>query len=281
MQFELTSRFFGWLGQTLRHTLWQGVCVRVCVGVWGQATLLRWLGSVLLLAALSLAVWQAYLALAAWSEWQVKEVEIVGLRGNVDLQGLDVQSVSTVLRQSSEGLHGGAWLSMKPAVLQAQLGSVPWVRRAVVRRVWPNRVLIVIEQHQPIARLNDAGYLNQQGEAFNAPSEGREAVLAGLPLVLGDKGAAGLLSTRLRDLNTWIAPLQLQVRGLELSSRRAWSAILSNDLRVDMGRDDLKESPQVRVTRWVSTWGVSKNEAKMQEPKHIDLRHMGGYAVSQ
>ena len=273
----LISGAFGWLGQHIQQTLWQGGLVRA----WGQATLLRWLGSVLLLAALSMAVWQAYLALAAWSEWQVKEVEIVGLRGNVDLQGLDVQSVSTVLRQSSEGLHGGAWLSMKPAVLQAQLGSVPWVRRAVVRRVWPNRVLIVIEQHQPIARLNDAGYLNQQGEAFSAPSEGREAVLAGLPLVLGDKGAAGLLSTRLRDLNTWIAPLQLQVRGLELSSRRAWSAILSNDLRVDMGRDDLKESPQVRVTRWVSTWGVSKNEAKMQEPKHIDLRHMGGYAVSQ
>jgi cell division protein FtsQ len=50
--------------------------------------------------------------------------------------------------------------------------SVPWVRKAVVRRVWPNQLRVTLEEHQPAAYWRQAHsedqLVNTFGEVFDA-----------------------------------------------------------------------------------------------------------------
>src|SRR5947208_15403529 len=46
------------------------------------------------------------------------------------------------------------------------LAAVPWVRSVALRRQWPRRLEIDIAEHEPIARWNDAGLVNDLGEGF-------------------------------------------------------------------------------------------------------------------
>src|SRR5690606_18435814 len=62
--------------------------------------------------------------------------------------------------------------------------TAPWVRRAQVRRVWPNALLVQIEEQQPLALWNEDQMINTWGEAFSAnqgelPDEYRLPQLSG------------------------------------------------------------------------------------------------------
>ena len=50
--------------------------------------------------------------------------------------------------------------------------SVPWVRHAVVRRVWPNRLRVQLEEHRPVAlwggETGSEKLVNSFGEVFEA-----------------------------------------------------------------------------------------------------------------
>ncbi len=61
---------------------------------------------------------------------------------------------------------------------------MPWVRKVALRRQWPRRLEVTIEEHSPLARWNDAGLVNAQGEVFVADYDGE------LPQFDGPEGSA-------------------------------------------------------------------------------------------
>ena len=52
--------------------------------------------------------------------------------------------------------------------LRLSLEKLPWVRKVSVRREFPNGLALQFEEHQPLARWNDAALVNTQGEVFAA-----------------------------------------------------------------------------------------------------------------
>src|SRR5678816_2292351 len=63
--------------------------------------------------------------------------------------------------------------------LRAALEQVPWVRRAAVRRVWPDRLEVSLEEQVPLARWGAEALVNTYGERFAG------AVGGELPLFVG------------------------------------------------------------------------------------------------
>ena len=73
----------------------------------------------------------------------------------------------------------GTFFTMDLAGARNAITRVPWVRDAGLRRQWPNRLEVTIEEHEPLARFNEGGFVNTRGEVFEA--ESRDA----LPRLLG------------------------------------------------------------------------------------------------
>jgi cell division protein FtsQ len=54
--------------------------------------------------------------------------------------------------------------------LRHSLEQLPWVRSVNIRREFPDRLAVQLEEHQVLARWNNSGLVNRQGEVFVAES---------------------------------------------------------------------------------------------------------------
>src|SRR5882672_4442609 len=59
-------------------------------------------------------------------------------------------SINTIRANAMPGLRGN-FFSINLQRARAAFESVPWVRQAVVRRVWPDRLVVRLEEHRAAA----------------------------------------------------------------------------------------------------------------------------------
>ena len=111
------------------------------------------------------------------------------------------------------------------------LGSVPWVRKVALRRQWPRRLEVTIEEHVPLARWNDAGLVNVEGEGFVADYDGE------LPQFSGPEGRSAEITGRYREWSAALHALGLAVQELRLSPRGAWRLVAASGGRPAGDRD--------------------------------------------
>jgi len=78
----------------------------------------------------------------------------------------------------------GTFFTMDLASARNALTRVPWVRDAGLRRQWPSRLEVTIEEHEPLAHFNEGGFVNTRGEVFDA--EARDE----LPRFMGSEARA-------------------------------------------------------------------------------------------
>ena len=70
---------------------------------------------------------------------------------------------------------GGNFFAADLAAVRARLEQVAWVRRVDVRRVWPDRIEVRLEEHVAFARWGDSGLVNTFGEPFAAAMDEADA----------------------------------------------------------------------------------------------------------
>lgn len=187
-------------------------------------------------------------------------------------------SVST-LRANAAPKLAGNFLTADLGSVRRAFESVPWVRHAVVRRVWPNRLRVQLEEHRPVALWAGEGgndrLVNSFGEIFEANLGDIED--DGLPTLAGPEGsAAHVLAMSVRLAGT-LAPIGARLVALTLSGRGSWQATLDSGAVVEMGRGS-DDEVAVRAGRFVATLGQVTQ--RFQRPlEYADLRHHDGYAV--
>jgi cell division protein FtsQ len=188
-------------------------------------------------------------------------------------------SVSTIRANAAPRLAGN-FLTLDLAAVRRAFESVPWVRHAVVQRVWPNRLRVRLEEHRPVALWSsgDAGsdkLVNSFGEVFEANVGDVED--DALPTLEGPEGTSAHVLAMLGRLGPAFAPLDAHVDELTLSSRGSWQATLDNGAVVEIGRGS-DDDVVARTGRFVST--VRQITSRFQRPlEYADLRHTDGYAV--
>lgn len=164
------------------------------------------------------------------------------------------------------------------SLLKQDLEAEAWVSRAEVRRQWPDRLIIRIEEEVAIARWGKGQLLNQQGRVFQ-PQDIAEQLQ--LPYLSGPEGSESMVMQQYQQFNQLLYPLGVRMRDLELNERGAWTITFTNTaqgdnlVQVRVGRDDVLE----RMRRLV-TLLESNAIANMPLLASIDLRYGNGLAVS-
>ncbi|SAH90584.1 cell division protein [Bordetella ansorpii] len=194
------------------------------------------------------------------------------------------------VRASIAGRFRGNFFTMDLDEAREVFESVPWVRHATIRRIWPNTLRVRIEEQQPLALWNENQMINTWGEAFTA-NTGELDDDADLPQFSGPEGSQELVVQRYAELARWFAPLDLRVKELELSPRYAWRAKLSNDLLLDLGRDPAADAPDplglpgalpfaARIQRFVQAWPAVATRLEGRTVTQADLRYPNGFALA-
>ncbi|MDO9314418.1 MAG: cell division protein FtsQ/DivIB [Burkholderiaceae bacterium] len=162
---------------------------------------------------------------------------------------------------------------------QRAFESVPWVRHAVVQRIWPNRLAVRLEEHRPAALWRGGGasdqLVNTLGEVFEASVGDVEE--DGLPALEGPDGSSAAMLSMLVRLQSVFGRLDRRVDALRLSGRASWRAELDSGAKVELGRGSDDEVVQ-RAEHFVGT--LSQVTEQFQAPLvYADLRHRDGYAL--
>lgn len=219
----------------------------------------------LLLAAV---VGGAVLALGIWAgaklgNWlPLNRMKAHGLFEQVNVELLR----EVLLPYTGDGLVG---MDVDAAV--AALESLPWVRRAEVRRLWPDLVEVRFYEQNAFARWGDSALVNEAGELF-VPL--KESWPEDLPELAGPPGAAAMIAYRYREMQLALDPLGLHITAVTVDARRAWRLRLDNGIDLMLGREHHLE----RLARFVDTYGSALAD-RAGKIERIDLRYTNGFAV--
>lgn len=168
----------------------------------------------------------------------------------------------------------GTFFTMNLDRARASIGKVPWVRAVTLRRQWPPRLEIAIEEHEPLADYGEGLLVNTFGETFAATNAGT------LPRFSGPEARAGEMTARYREWTTMLAPLALEITELAVSARGGWRIRTGgNDgpLTLELGRDEKSARLKRFIAAHARTVGTLARQGTRIE--HVDLRYRNGFAA--
>ena len=186
--------------------------------------------------------------------------------------------VTTALERTSpkeieDALRGriaGNFFAVDAAEVRGALQQLPWVRRVTVRRVWPDRLEVGIEEHVALARWGGDALVSTNGERFPGRTDER------LPLFIGPSGHEAEMARRYEAFTAAVAPLGTTVERVMLSPRLAWQLRLANGLQVVLGRDP--DAAEARLRRFVGVYTDVRQGLKGGFD-YVDLRYRNGFAL--
>jgi cell division protein FtsQ len=164
----------------------------------------------------------------------------------------------------------GNFFALAPSQVRAGLEELPWVRRASVRRVWPDALEITLEEHVPLARWGERGLIDVYGEHFNA------ATAAALPMFVGPAGTELEVAQGYARFARVLAPLGARLERVVLSERRAWQLQLDSGLHIVLGRD--ADGAEARLSRFVDAYAPTLGRIARKH-EYVDLRYPNGFAL--
>ena len=164
---------------------------------------------------------------------------------------------------------GGGLLGSDVLSIRQSLEALAWVEQASVRRVWPDTLQVHIVEQHPIARWGAGALLNSQARVFRPRS-----LPEGLPTLAGPPSSAERVLTRYQEIRASLQPVGIEVSGLKLDERRAWTVLLNNGGLIRLGRRDTEQ----RLARFIAAWPqVEDSPAQMLSV--ADLRYPNGFAL--
>ena len=176
------------------------------------------------------------------------------------------------LEAAARGRAAGNFFALDLAALREGLEQIAWVRRADVRRVWPDRVEVKLEEHVALAHWGDAGLVNTFGERFAGYTE------AALPTFAGPLRTEGEVTRRYRRYTELVAPLGVSVDRVILTPRFAWQLRLSSGLNIELGRDLPNDPAEARLARFVAAYPQTLGRIALRH-EYVDLRYPNGFAL--
>lgn len=234
--------------------------------MWGDPRLMNASANALLGLALLLVVYAAGTTLAQSPAFPVRAIRVHGELDHV-VRGEIVEAL--------QGRVSGTFFTVDLEAIRSMFEGIPWVRHAEVRRRWPDRLEVLLEEHVALARWGqepDRRLVNVQGELFAAYTD------ADLPLFSGPAGTEREVARRFLQFREALAPLALAPRAVALSQRFSWQLKLSNGLAVQLGRDNEKDPWRGRFARFVETYSQTLGRLG-RRLDYVDLRYPNGYAL--
>lgn len=219
------------------------------------------------------------IALSALGWWGVRH-PIFSLSG-ITVHGDVAHNSAATLRANVAPRVQGTFFTVDLAAARQAFREVPWVRDAVVRREFPDRLKVILQEHRPVAFWGAEGetlLLNSFGEVFEANTGDLDR--DDLPRLSGPREQSALVLATYRAIAPMFRSLELEIEQLALTSRGSWHAQLDTGAPVELGRGSTEEIA-ARAQRFVQTLtqATSRYGRRPEALVSADLRHADGYAI--
>lgn len=155
--------------------------------------------------------------------------------------------------------------------VQQSLTRLPWIQSAEIRRVWPDRLEISVQEKTAQARWGEEGVLSTEGVVFYPDVT---TLPEKLPRFYGPSDRAKEVLHQYLNLLELLSPIGLTVQSLALSAEGSWRLVLDNGVAIILGKTGLSE----RMGRFVLAYQGSL-QAQIQRIAYIDLRYTNGFAI--
>lgn len=188
----------------------------------------------------------------------------------VAINGERTYTTDSDIQIALQDLMQRSFFSADITLVQQALEALPWVYRASVRREWPAKLRVYLQEQQPVAHWNGHSWLNVHGEAFEAPARPE---LEYLPQLSGPDDMGTDVLTAYAQVNSLLKINGFTLTSLSLTPRHAWHATLGNGMVLDLGRED----KIARIQRFITVYPLL---TKQDKPiTRVDLRYDTGLAV--
>lgn len=265
--------------------------------LWHRPTLLNTLSDLLFLSALAVLLAAALVWVVRIPAWPVRQVDFIH-----PLQHVSQEDIANVL----PNVMNGNFFNLDVDAMRLALMELPWVRQVKVRRVWPARLQIELEEHRPLAHWGDretvhatarnaqnknaargdtvggteeTTLVNAQGEIFTVP-ERPYPDLEALPWLYGPTGTVRDLLHEYDNFVNILAACQQQPREVYLSPRLAWEIRLHNGVFLRLGRES-EDVRLLRLQRYVAAYVRMPERFAVPDAvlQGVDLRYQQGMAL--
>lgn len=196
----------------------------------------------------------------------------------ISVQGDVAHNNAVTLRANVAPRLTGNFFTVNLSQTRAVFESVPWVRKAVVQRQFPDRLKVVLQEHQAVAYWGPEGdtrLVNTFGEVFEANQA--EVESEDLPQLNGPQGQAFLVLQGYQMLAPQFEKLDLQLQRLELTGQGSWRARLDSGALLELGHGPL-EALDARTQRFMTTLSQASSRYG-RNLESADLRYSNGYAL--
>lgn len=205
--------------------------------------------------------WIVYQHHAQWCP--IREVRIEGTfvyleRGQFAKQ---IESVAT-----------GGFFAVNLDGIKEAAAVLPWVDSIMIRRVWPDTLVIQVAEKRALARWKEDALISDRGEIFQPSAD---SFPPGLVQLNGPDGSAMRVFKTLQRFETNAKNLAVKLNRITLDSRGSWQVGLTDGLSVVLG----KESVHKRFVKFVRMYERIK-ETRQAAVDYVDMRYQNGFAVA-
>ncbi len=194
----------------------------------------------------------------------------------------DISHTSALTLRAHVGPQlSGTFLTVDLNAVRQAFETVPWVRRAVVQREFPNRLRVILQEHQAVAYWGEEGestLVNSHGEVFEANLG--EIEQDDLPRLDGPVDRSADVLAMYRELQPLFEALDLQIEQLALNGRGNWSLQLASGAGIELGSGGTQEVTN-RARQFLGTVAqvALHHGRKLDALEMADLRYAQGYAL--
>ena len=229
----------------------------------GLRVTLRW--------AWRIALWLAFiaaLALVSQRVWLKLQAPVAA----IEIEGANRFVPAEAVRTVVEPVKGRSIWAVDIEALRQRLLADRWLTEVRIERQWPDRLVVRLATHRPIAAWNETQLLSDAGAVFQ-PRE-RPAGLE-LPALAGPSGSQWSVWERYTSLRPVLADAGMTLSGVAMSARGALSLSLASGAVIHAGRESLETRLQRLLDVYPDTLA-----GRMGEVERIDLRYSNGFAVA-
>ena len=209
---------------------------------------------------------------------------------NVDILGTVDYEDRAALISEVEQFTGAGFYSLDIDSVREAVDSLPWVANARVSRVWPSRIEVRVEEHEPTARWNEDSLISKRLELFSPPQLQLDnpryvqwyEVFSTLPQITGAPGRHGVLLDTFRDYEARLARFNVTLDALREDRRGSQTLELSNQVTVRLGY----EQRELRFNRFIDVFSRlagkpanSEGSDSERGPTTFDMRYSNGFAL--
>jgi len=186
--------------------------------------------------------------------------------------------------------------------IRAKIEDISFVRKAYVRRAFPNGMFVKVDVHQPVAwwgKGESSVLVNKYGEIFDLVSENTPvnhrggiskiekiifSIIDGnIPHLVGRPEYVTEILQMYNHLQPLLASLHSPIHTLERTEYGRWRVMLNSGTRLELGRDEEQEGNAMmqKIHQLINTLPkiLHQGDIKLQNIEYIDLRYPSGYVL--